>query len=135
MMREPCPIPRCALEVHLGAALIVIALFLAVGSADSRWFIDNLQLPYLRILTTRILWIIVFFLSGTLQLGVLFSEHRILHRWSAGCGWFAMLVFTISQLNGWQTPILAGVTALFCVSEFYVFTMMRGAQWSHGTRT
>lgn len=134
MRTEPCPIPRCALEVHLAIALIVIGVFLTADTSSTRGFVDNLQLPYVHFFVTRLIWIGIFFLTGVIQLGVLLSSHRILHRWAAGLGWFSMLVFTISQFNGWQTPILAGVTALFCVSEFYVFTMMRGARWD-GTHT
>lgn len=132
MLRGPCPIPRCALEVHLGVALLVIGLFLISGTSSSTGMLVNLQPPYLQILMTRFLWAGIFMLTGVLQLVSLFSERRILHRWTAGVGWFTLLVFTISQIRGWQTPALTGVTALFCVSEFYVFTMMRGARW-HGT--
>ncbi len=127
----PCPIPECSLEVVLGAMLVVIGGSVAIVDPSSLVLTALLPKPLLVTpFCIRTAWAVALIAAGVAQLLSLWTNRRLLHRWSAFFSMLVMLVFTIAQFQGFHVPVLAGISALVTVSEFLVFTLLRGARWT-----
>ncbi len=133
MVPTPCPIPECSLEVVLAAMLVVIGASVAVVDPSSLVLTALLPKPLLvPPFCIRAAWAAALIIAGGGQLAALATSKRILHRWSAVLSMIVMLCFTIAQFQGFHIPVLAGICALVTVSEFLVFTLLRGATWRSG---
>ena len=126
----PCPVPRCGLELHLGATLVVIGAYLLIAS-DASLVIKSLMVENVPLSAVRWFWAVVLTTAGLSQIAaiLIYQDNRGLHRTTAGVCMGLMTVFAVAQFANCEIPVLAGVSVLVVISELIVFALLRGAKW------
>lgn len=129
--REPCPIPRCALEWHLAVLLIVVGTYV-ITYPDA--ISEGLAMRYAAL--AHYGWASWLILPGALQAASLCTFNQWLQRWAALLAAVAALILCLLLFFSPAPAVLAAVLLVITNSELYVFFMLRGARpWRSSSRS